>query len=236
MTSLVLADRHSATGPLDYRAHTQNLPGGLDVLVAPVGADSATALDRELGLLQSELISGPCDLIVDCGRLLSGAIGQEKMIREADRVLLLVRPDVSSVAHAQWAAGRLSQLSDLEASAVLIGTGAFRTEELATELGIKVLGTVAFDEQAARMACGASGSSKGFIRSALVMSGREIVRILIKESAGSDEHDSDETERLIPRRRSRGSHQRASERWRQTSTTAVPASAHVDGRDRKAFP
>lgn len=242
MTSLVLADRQSATRPLDYRAHTQSLPGGLDVLVAPAGADSATALDRELGLLPSDLISGPCDLIVDCGRFLSGAVGQEKMIREADRVLLLVRPDVTGVAHAQWAAGSLGQLSDLRVSAVIVGTSAFRSEELAKELGIKVLGTVAFDPRAAQMACGASGSSKAFIRSPLVASAREIVRLLLAQtpsslaqtpiSGGGDSHGRGSR---IPRRRTRGSQHQSSGGGRQTSTLRVPARARVGERDRNPF-
>lgn len=35
MTSLVLTERQGAGGPTDYRTHVQQLPGGLDVLVAP---------------------------------------------------------------------------------------------------------------------------------------------------------------------------------------------------------
>ncbi len=234
MTSLVLADRQSASCQLDYRAHTQSLPGGLDVLVAPAGADSAAALDHELGRLPSDLISAPCDLIVDCGRLLSGAVGQEKMIREADRVLLLVRPDVTGIAHAQWAAERLGQLSNLRVSAVLVGSGAFRPEELGTELGIKVIGTVAFDPPAAHIACGEPGSSKAFIRSPLVASAREIVRLLLlEETSNGGEGDSQSRGRRIPRQNRGGQNQSIA--GRRTPILRVPTRVPAGERDRNGI-
>src|ERR1700691_2739893 len=62
MTSLVLTERQGAVATADYRAHLQQLPGGLDVLVAPPGSDAASALDRELGMTASDVIPPECDL------------------------------------------------------------------------------------------------------------------------------------------------------------------------------
>ena len=182
MTSLVLAGRQGMVESEDHTGHTQTLPGGLDVLVAPTGADSATALDRELGLSSADLISGDCDLLADCGRLLPHAPGQERMVRDADRVLLLVRPDLAGIAHAQWAGTRIRQLSKSRSSVVIVGPGVFKPHELARELDSTVIGSIPFDPAAALMAGGGPGTAKDFSRSALVASAREIVATLIEET------------------------------------------------------
>jgi MinD-like ATPase involved in chromosome partitioning or flagellar assembly len=180
MTSLILTERQRMVEPTGYRAHVQQLPGGLDILVAPAGADSASALDIELGTSSSDLVTEDCDLLADCGRLLPGAIGQGTIIRAADKVLLLVRPDVAGIAHARWAACRIRELSRSAASVVVVGTGAFKPSAVAEELEVNVLGVVPFDPRAAQMACGAPGTAKEFIRSGLVAFAREIVAVLME--------------------------------------------------------
>jgi MinD-like ATPase involved in chromosome partitioning or flagellar assembly len=179
MTSLVLTERQGAVGPADYRAHVQQLPGGLDVLVAPPGSDAAAALDRELGMTASDVIPSHCDVLADCGRLLPGAAGQEKMIRAADEVILLVRPDVTGIAHARWATTRIRALSTSVASVVLAGAGVFTTAEVAEELDVPVMGVVPFDPGAARMACGSPGTTRRFTRSGLVAFAREMAALLV---------------------------------------------------------
>lgn len=179
MTSLVLTERQGAVGTTDYRDHVQQLPGGLDVLVAPPGPDSASALDRELGVTASDMIPSDCDLLADCGRLLPGAVGQEKMIRAADDVILLVRPDVTGIAHARWAATRIGALSRSVASVVLVGAGGFTTAEVAEELDVHVVGVVPFDPGAARMACGSPGTTRRFVRSGLVAFAREMAAAFV---------------------------------------------------------
>ena len=180
MTSLVLTERQAVMRTPDYRAHAQQLPGGLDVLVAPAGSDSAVALDRELGMSTSDIVPPDCDLLADCGRLVPGAVGQEKMIRAADGVVLLVRPDVAGVAHARWATSRINELSSSIPYAVVVGTGTYEAAEVAEELDVNVLGAVPFDPSAALMACGSPGTARRFIRSGLVAFAREMVTALIR--------------------------------------------------------
>jgi hypothetical protein len=180
MTSLILIERQRAMQPVDHMAHTQQLPGGLDVLVGPAGADSATSLDHELGLSSSDLVADDCDLLVDCGRLLPSAVGQEKMMRGADEVLLLVRPDLVGIAHARWAASKIKELSPTAASVLIFGTGLFKPAEVAAELDMNVLGVVPIDHRAADMACGKPGSGKEFSRSPLVRFAREVVGGLLE--------------------------------------------------------
>jgi MinD-like ATPase involved in chromosome partitioning or flagellar assembly len=180
MTSLVLTERRGAGQAPDFRAHAQQLPGGLDVLVAPTGADSAMALDHELGMSSSDLISVECDLVADCGRLLPGSMGQARMIRAADRVLLVVRPDVAGIAHARWAINRIGELSS-SGAVVTAGPGPFEPAEVAEELGLDVLGVIPYDPRAALMACGVAGTARSFVRSDLVAFGRELLMALIGE-------------------------------------------------------
>ncbi len=182
MTSLVLTERQRSTTS-DLAAHLQQLPGGLDVLVAPIGADSAMSLDRELGSSPS-LIASDRDLIADCGRLVPGALGQQKIIRDSDRTILLVRPDIPGVAHAKWSTNWIQQLSSGVASVVMFGAGDARPAEVSDELGLRVLGVVPDDRRAASMACGAPGTAKHFIRSELVAFARELVTKLHSSQAG----------------------------------------------------
>jgi len=185
MTSLVLTGRQREARLSNYSEHTQQLPGGLDVLVGPSGADSAMALDHEIGLSPAEFISGGDDLIVDCGRLLPGAIGQEKMVGAADTVLLMVRPDLTGIAHARWATSRIRELSGSAAHVVIAGTGIYRPAEVAAELDVEFLGIVPFDPRAALLASGSPGTAREFIRSRLFSFAREVVSALVDDAPTS---------------------------------------------------
>jgi hypothetical protein len=188
MTSLILTERQGMVEFPDHAAHTQCLPGGMDVLVAPSGADSAMALDHELGMSSSGIVSGDCDLLADCGRLLPGAIGQERVIRDSDHTLLLVRADVNGIAHARWAASRIGELDPGAVSVVIIGASEFTSEEVAEALGLDVFGVVPFDPRAAEMACGASGKTREFVRSVLVAFARQLVTAIMDSGSIATTH------------------------------------------------
>jgi len=234
MTSLVLTERQQASQPPDYTAHVQQLPGGLDVLVAPAGADSASSLDRELGSSSSDIVTFHCDLIADCGRLVPGAVGQEKLVRTADIVLLLVRPDVAGVAHAQWATSRISELSPSAASVVIAGTGVFKPAEVAEELGVNVLGFVPFDPVAARMVCGAPGTTKAFVRSNLVAFARETAQALIERARVIPAPDEGRRHQP-PKREDSKRTRRSAERLNWASRVSRPNQSGRDNRTHFAF-
>jgi MinD-like ATPase involved in chromosome partitioning or flagellar assembly len=233
VTSLVLTDRQQIGQRPDYRDHAQQLPGGLDVLVGPTGADSAMALDRELGMSSSDLIHEDCDLLADCGRLLPGATGQGKVIRSSDGVLLLVQPDVSGIANARWATSRIRELSHAPVFAVIVGAGTFKSAEVSDELHVSVLGTIPFDPRAARMACGVPGTAKEFVRSGLVAFAREIVITLIETtSVGSGLGHGNGRKR----NRDRGNRHRILQRRSSAPESPKPRSIQPDDRPRAVFP
>jgi hypothetical protein len=149
------------------------------------------ALDRELGRSTSAIVSWDCDLLADCGRLIPGAIGQEKMIRTADRVILLVRPELAAIAHARWAMNRIRDLEQSHVSVLVAGSGDFTVAEISEELDVAVLGVIPFDARAALMACGATGTAKEFVRSGLIAFARDLVAALTQSPPAVSQFDRD---------------------------------------------
>jgi hypothetical protein len=182
MTSLVLTARQDRGEPVDHRSHMQTLPGGLNVLVAPTGADSALTLDHELARSSDELVPAGFDVLLDCGRLLPSAPGQGRMIERAERVVLLLGSDVAGVAHARWAAERVAHLSGSPPAAVLVGTMGYTPSEVSLALDALILGVLPWDIRGAQMAGGGPGSAKEFNRSPLIGFSRRLVSSLVPEA------------------------------------------------------
>jgi MinD-like ATPase involved in chromosome partitioning or flagellar assembly len=183
MTSLILASRRLESPKAPFEVHTQPLPGGLEALVGPVSPDAAVSLDRELGALGLSIIPGEFDTLVDCGRILAGAPGQREIIRTADHVVLLTRPDAAALAHATRALDFVRGLvTDGTSSVVVVGLSQFRDGEIEHVFRDAFLGVIPWDDKAAAMACGSPGKARTFARSGLVASTRDLVDRLLKLS------------------------------------------------------
>ena len=178
MASLAVARRHRGQhGGLD--PHVQHLPGGLEVLAGPVGTGAASALDRELGRGVDGLFSPNTDVIADCGRLRPDAPGQEAILRAADTVLLVLRPDVAGLAHAFSACSEIESIGRTSPSSlVLVGGGPFSVAEVEEALRARVAVVVPIDVGAAAMASGEPGARRPFRRSRLIRSARALVEEL----------------------------------------------------------
>jgi hypothetical protein len=118
MTSLVLeARRSSAEGLLELGDHLQSLPGGLEILAGPTGAAAGNTVDAALPDVlgrrkPSSGDDGPdawADLVLDCGRIQFGNVGQSAAIRASHHVLVVARPTVESVASTRWLAEQLNR-------------------------------------------------------------------------------------------------------------------------------
>ncbi|HVA08054.1 MAG TPA: hypothetical protein VNG12_15060, partial [Acidimicrobiales bacterium] len=128
-------------------------------------------LDRELPALELRALGVDCDLLVDCGRLVSSAPGQHSVLGRADVVVLVTRPDASAVTHARWAIDRITALghNDYRQIALLtVGEGPFDADELAGVLKVELLGSVPHDPASAAILRGEPGSARVFGRSSLV--------------------------------------------------------------------
>jgi hypothetical protein len=182
VTSLVLALRHGPPDDVSAVAgeHAQQLPGGLAVLVGPIGGDAGAALDRELAQVSLSSIETR-DVLVDCGRLDAQSAGQHCVLRDADGALLVVTPDPSGVARGRWALDRLAGLRKGSASVgiAVAGEGIFRPGDVADALGAAVLGVVPRDDVAAGMLAGGSGAQRALARSRLVTFAKRLAPALI---------------------------------------------------------
>ena len=116
MTSLVLEARRSLdTVMINLDDHVQVVPGGLEVLAGPTGAGASNTVDAALPDCLERLGVTPesrdptvdHDLVLDCGRIQSGAVGQSAVIGVSDQVLVVARPTVEAVASTLWIAERL---------------------------------------------------------------------------------------------------------------------------------
>jgi hypothetical protein len=171
--------------------HLQVLPGGLEALVGPVGADAATAVDRELaavGLVQ-RVTGSDLDLVADCGRLQPTAPGQMALIADSAQVVLCFRPDASSLAQARWAVSRLGSVHPCGRQAVVaapVGRGPLRPHECADALGVDLVACVPDDREAAAMVRGEPGSARALARSALVRAGHQALRNLVERSSARE--------------------------------------------------
>jgi MinD-like ATPase involved in chromosome partitioning or flagellar assembly len=182
MTSLVLAHRQDPAREPQFSNHVQCLPGGLEILVAPVSADSAVALDRELGLVGATALGSSSDVLMDCGRLIPGAPGQKALLQSADLVFLVFRPDVSGMAHLESlidSIGTLEAKRHRKVALLPVGHSTFATREVQDVFGFQVLEPAPIDTRAASTLSGAPGNARIFARSALVSwAGRTVARVV----------------------------------------------------------
>jgi MinD-like ATPase involved in chromosome partitioning or flagellar assembly len=105
--------------------------------------------ERLARVLEREPTTGGRDVIVDTGRLSSGACWP--VLAVADQVLLAVRPTARSVQGARGAVDQLREhLGDLAAVRLLIcGDGEYSPRDISGQLGIPVVGTLPADRAAA---------------------------------------------------------------------------------------
>ena len=177
MASLVLAQRQGPTNTLGLSDHVQRLPGGIEVLVNPVGAESAGAVDRELGRVGMSGFSDDADLIADCGRLISDAPGQVKLLRSAETVLAVVRPDIGGLVHARaLVAGIRSMRDGAEVILITLGPSSFAAREIQELVEVDRIESVPLDSRAAAIFAGEAGTVRSLARSPLVSWARRYVR------------------------------------------------------------
>jgi hypothetical protein len=153
--------------------HTQELPGGVRVLLGPASSEQAFALSEVWGPLGTALASmGPeTDVIADCGRW-GPTSALLELLDKAVLVVVVARPTLEGVAHLQ--ARLASPLTTAPLAVLLVGDHPYGAAEVEAAVGIKVLGTLAYDERAAGLLCGAPGSARALAHSSLIRSARPI--------------------------------------------------------------
>jgi MinD-like ATPase involved in chromosome partitioning or flagellar assembly len=197
MTSLVLDARHS-TNVVAFRMHdhVQTLPGGLEVLAGPTGAGASRTVDSQLPECLNRLVEqrdrnsvAPSDLVLDCGRIQPGAVGQVAALAASDHVLVVVSPTVEAVASTRWIADSLNRAhaERSRAGLVIVGEGPIPPSHAAAALDLRLLAVVPEDRVGAAALRGDTVRSRRLARSALISSARALVLSLL-ETDGSLPH------------------------------------------------
>ena len=138
-------------------AHTQQLPGGLDVVVAP---DSPGATDAALNHAGRRLIRwlaelDDVDVIIDLGR--ATADSATPFLTGATAVLVVARPDAEQLVPT---AHRIGSLNRGDVAWLLIGDRPYTADDVTKAYGFPVAGVIADDRRGvAAMETGAGGSS-----------------------------------------------------------------------------
>ncbi|MEW9527004.1 hypothetical protein [Microbispora sp. NPDC049125] len=84
--------------PQQIQEHTQQLVGGLEVLIGINGAEQAAGLTWLWDPLAQALKAMPADVLADCGRIGSNPEILDLLV-QADLVVLFARPTLDQVAH-----------------------------------------------------------------------------------------------------------------------------------------
>lgn len=177
LVSLAAAARgRSGAEPNLLVQHTQLLPGGLRVVLGPVGAEQARAALTVLASGPSSPLRRAADqsetmVIADCGRVDPDSPAFP-IIRGADAMLLVARPHDDELAHVALKLQAAQQWSRRPCF-VLVGDG-YPTAEVSQALRIPVMGCVPRDDKGAAV-LGGQGR-RGPDKSAL---GRAAARIAL---------------------------------------------------------
>jgi MinD-like ATPase involved in chromosome partitioning or flagellar assembly len=172
LASLAAAGRHGLDEGLVWR-HAQRAGDGVAVIVAPPSPEHARSALEDLAGRFAAWCGGQdsVDVVADCGRLTSDPVSLP-FLRQADRVLIVVRPTVDQLRPAALRVEALDGLG-VETSLLLVGNAPYGPEEVEASFGVPVAGSVVLDTQAAATLGG--GRGREVRKSPLVRSAASLV-------------------------------------------------------------
>lgn len=169
--------RH-AVDPVGLLAeHAREVQPGVRVVLAPAGADQASSTLVAIGdRLAAALDVEDCWVALDAGRW-SRAQPAASRLAGCDAMVVVLAPTLAGVAHARSLVGPLRDLYAVPVVGVVNGEHGYRPDEIASELGIEVVGPVAWDPRGAQ-ALVTNGVSGWWRRSSFARSVRSLVDAL----------------------------------------------------------
>ncbi len=146
VATLTLQGRHGIDEAM-LSAHAQRSPQlpSVDVLPGIAGSAQRPVLEWLVRPLLAVARTSKRPMVIDCGRLTAESAATTALLAGANRVLLVCRPDTSSLVHARSA---LASLASAEAPALAViggDEGGDDPRELADALGHPVAGVVPLD-------------------------------------------------------------------------------------------
>jgi MinD-like ATPase involved in chromosome partitioning or flagellar assembly len=183
--ALLAAARRSGTD-VDVVPHLQQLPGGLDVLVATRGLDALDASRSMNALLSNSRSSSDntWDVLIDLGRLAPDDRASAVWLEHSDVVVVCSRSDAASVMHIRERAPILLERYPGRVRLAIVGGGDHSISEIQQFTGIPVLAVVPFDSASAAAATGERQSRRRLRRSQLAATAERMATALVGRLAG----------------------------------------------------
>jgi MinD-like ATPase involved in chromosome partitioning or flagellar assembly len=193
LLSLAAASRRERDEDLLWR-HTQALPGGLQVVAGPIGADQARAALTMLAAdsfaaIRRASIQPDMLVIADCGRL-DPASPVLALARAADALVLVARPQLTEMAHLAACVTTLRRAWGSSPPArvglVLAPGGSYPPAEVGQALDVPVLGVLPDDKHTAATLAGRVTIRRGLSRLPLMRAARTLADHLLPATAQPD--------------------------------------------------
>jgi len=168
------------------RRHSQELRGGLRVVVAPSAPEE---MRHPLERLAEDLPRADADVIADCGRLESLSARERtptlRLIQRAGVCVVVVRPLLDELKHLQSWLPALTALR-VRITVLLTHGGRYSAEEVSETLEVEVIGSLPRDPAGAAVLSG-GGSALGIGRLPLLRAARQVASALTRQLvAGAD--------------------------------------------------
>jgi MinD-like ATPase involved in chromosome partitioning or flagellar assembly len=184
------AERRSG-GVVAIGPHLQQLPGGLDVLVASRGPDVAVS-ERSMAALLAGVRSspeGPWDVLVDLGRLPPGIGPATVWSEHADAVVICTHRDAASLVHVRDRSAILLDGHGARVGLAIVGDGGYSMVEIAQFTGLPVVGEIPQDPESAAAAGGERGGGRRLRRSLLAATTSRLAAHLADDHRRADPVD-----------------------------------------------
>lgn len=148
LVSLAASARHG-DGPIDVWAHSQPLPAGGRVVLAPTDpVRSSGAVSVLADRLSSALRSEADRAVIDVGRWWPQA-PTSPLLTRSDVVIVVARPDLAGVEHARNAVDAIAEISDALIGVVLVGDRPYGPDDLVGVAPARFSAALPIDRRAA---------------------------------------------------------------------------------------
>jgi MinD-like ATPase involved in chromosome partitioning or flagellar assembly len=193
--ALLAAARRSGTD-VDIASHLQQLPGGLNVLVATRGLDALDASRSMNALLSNSRSSSDSawDVLIDLGRLAPDDRASAVWLEHSEMVVVCSRSDVASVVHIRERAPMLLERYPDRVRLAMVGAGDHAISEIEQFTGLPVLAVVPFDPASAAAAAGERQGRRRLRRSLLATTAERMAATLAGGWAGGADEEAAEVE------------------------------------------
>ena len=162
--------------------HLQQLPGGLEVLVAARPHDVPAATSPEGNVVRFAAHGGDDDrdVLVDLGRVGCGRPTPGAWLEQSDAVVIVARSDAATAVQLRERSPALLDASSGPVGLAVVGEGGPRGRELSAFTGIPLFGEVPHDPSGAAVASGTDRRARRLHRSPLPVASSRLAAALVE--------------------------------------------------------